>query len=207
MTDTPRNRDEMLLYCREQHQNCSPPSKYGSTWEGDCQAFVHVAWGVLTGGFGSAYMQWLGLDPSDRHPTSDLSSAPLGASLFSKGSNPAGHTYIAARHFASGVPAAWSTDLWQTGKVGKVARSAPASSWGQKLLGWGTSVNGYALDLSGANPPKPLQNKRYERLQTAINNIEHSLETARTQHDTKDVQHIKAELDDMKQLYSQLRHA
>jgi len=207
VTITPHNTQETLLYCQQQHAHLDPPDKYGSTWHNDCQAFCHVAWGIMSGGFGSAYAQWLGLDSEDRHVTLDTSHAPVGALLFSKGTTPFGHIFIAARPFASGTPAGWSTDLWKYGKVGKVARTAPRTAWGHRILGWGTSINGFELDLTGKTAPKPKQNKRYLRIAHAITNLEGALETAQRTKDHHDAVIIKAELHDLKELYGELRHA
>lgn len=207
MTLTPNNVPETLLYCRQQHAHLNPPPEYGSDWHNDCQAFCHEAWGVTEGGFGSAYAQWLGLAPEDRHPTSDTSAAPPGALLFSKGSSPFGHIFIAAHPFASGVEAGWSTDLWQDGKVGKVARTAPHTAWGHTILGWGTSINGYRLDLTGKTPAKPLQNKRYLFVNDAIGKMEGALETATKQGDKADIKLLKREIHDLHRLYAKLRHA
>lgn len=148
---TPNDVEEALAYCRAQHRHLDPPPQYGSTWQGDCQAFCHVAYGLLVGGNATAYLQWLDLEPGHRHRTSDTSRAPLGALLFSKGSTRFGHIMIASRPLPDGTPAAWSTDLWATGQVGKVPRSAPRTQWGHRILGWGTEINGHRLDLDHQN--------------------------------------------------------
>lgn len=145
---TPSNTEETLAYCRAQHRRVNPPDKYGSTWEGDCQAFCHVARGLLDGGNATAYLQWLDLEPQNRVATSDTSKAPLGSMLFSKGSSRFGHIMIAARPFRDGTPAAWSTDLWRTGRVGKVPRSAVRTEWGHQILGYGFEINKHRLDMS-----------------------------------------------------------
>ncbi len=236
---TPNNLSEMLLACQQQHEHMNAAAfGYGADWEGDCQAFVHCMWGV-GGGFGSAFAQWLGLDAEDRLTLTelkgDLANAPLGASLFSKGSSPFGHTWIRARPFPSHTPGSWTTDLWKTGLVGKVPINAPHTEWGHALLGAGLSTNGYALDLTGKNPPKPKQNKRYQRLNKAIHNmgegidslvlvrsnLRDALETAKSKHDTADVNHFsreiivmngsiqesRKELKRLQTLYSNARHA
>jgi hypothetical protein len=149
MPTTPSNFQDALAYARAQHRFLNPPSNYGSTWEGDCQAFCHCAYGLFGGGEPSAYAQWQALHPKQRHATSNTARAPLGALLFSKGRTPFGHIMIAARPFRDGTPAAWSTDLWETGRVGKVPRTAPHTEWGHEILGWGTAINGYDLDLKG----------------------------------------------------------
>lgn len=225
---TPNNIPESLGYAIAQHTHLDPPDAYGSTWEGDCQAFCHVARGLLSGGFGSAYAQWLGLDPEDRIVLTDLSKAPLGSSLFSKGSTPFGHTWIMARPFPNGAPGSWSTDLWKTGCVGKVLVTASQTKWGHRPLGAGLSVNGYALDLTGKNPPKPKQNKRYQRIERAVqnlgtgidglvtarSNLHVALEKAQSQKDAKDESMIQrnitivtGDIKDMKEELARLQHA
>jgi chromosome segregation ATPase len=107
--------------------------------------------------------------------------------------------------------------------------------WGHHGLGAGLSVNGYALDLTGHNPPKPKQNKRYERVERAITNLGHSLDnlqgardnlrvsrdTAKRQHDGADaraiqkriddmndtIHHVKGEINRLKVIYTNARHS
>lgn len=241
MTDkiTPNNIPETMAYCLAQHEHLDPPMQYGDTWQGDCQAFNHVARGLLGGGFGSALLQFFGLDPEDRLTMEELNSsldnAPDGSSLFSKGSSPFGHVYIARRPFKDGRKGAWGTDLPKTGHVGAFLRDAPLTVWGHTPLGAGLSVNGYALDLSGKNPPKPKQNKRYERIHRGIENLSHglddmialranlghALDTARETHDREDADHLRAEIartrkmithtrdeiERLQGLYTRIRHA
>jgi hypothetical protein len=240
MTDTPHNLPEMLSACAAQHQHQTASAfGYGADWEGDCQAFVHVMWGLLVGGFGSAYLQFLGLDPEDRLTMTELkgslANAPLGSSLFTKGTSPNGHTFPKSRPFANGHAAGWSTDLWRTGLVGKVPVTAARTEWGHRELGAGLSVNGNALDLSGKKPPRPKQNKRYQRIERAHTNLGHSLDslrvsrrdlnialaTARNKHDAtdvkhiqsninflnKDIEHVKGEMRRLENLYTHARHS
>lgn len=210
MTDTPRDFEGALKYAREQAQQLDPPDKYGSTWHNDCQAFVHVAYGLMTGGFASAYLQWLGADEEHKHRTGDLSDAPLGALLCSKGSTAAGHIWLAARPMRSGRPGSWSTDFntHVFGGVAKVNRNTPRDRWGHRNLGWITTVNGYALDLTHARAVvKPLQNKRYQRIDAAISNLQRAHETAVADRDQHDQDLIEAEIKRLKSLYSKIRHA
>jgi hypothetical protein len=233
---TPNNLNQMLDSCVSQHEKLdSAYWGYGPTWEGDCQAFVHCMWGLRTGGFSSAYNQWLGLDSEDRIVLTDLNKAPLGSTLFSKGSTPHGHTWPSARPFASGTPGSWSTDLPRTGHVGKIARTTPLVEWGHRPLGAGLSINGYALDLTGNKPPQPKQNKKYQRIERAIQNMGEStdslirvrhnlagaLDTAHRRKDQKDAEKIarqihvivddiraaREEIKRLETLYSNLRHA
>lgn len=206
---TPHNVPETMAYCMDQARNLNPPDKYGSTWNNDCQAFVHVAHGVLEGGFASARAQFFGMPSEFRHRTTDLSHAPAGSSLFSQGSNPAGHTWVAANPFRSGTPGSWSTDMnpHVFGGVYKVSRNAPRDRWGHTNLGWGASINGYEIDLTGKNPPKPLQNQRYERLKLMIDRCEGMIEFARKAGDHHDVRLFRRELRHLKALYAETRHA
>lgn len=208
MTDTPNNRAEALAYARAQRDHLDPPAKYGSTWNNDCQAFVHVAYGLLTGGFATAFAQWVGMDAEDRHPTSDLSKAPVGALLFSRGSNPAGHVWLAAFDFPNGTPGSFSTDMNAKvfGGISKVPRNAPRDRWSQDLLGWGTSVNGYRLDLSGSKPARAIEPRQYKRVARAINNLENALENAVRGDREHDARLIRTEVRHQKELYSELRH-
>lgn len=147
MPTTPNTAEQALFYARTQHRHCDPPDKYGSTWMNDCQAFCHVAYGMIDGGNASAYLQWLDLNPDQRHATGHTHHAPVGSLLFSKGRTPFGHIMIAARPFKDGTPAAWSTDLGGIGLVTKVPRTAVRTEWGHDILGWGTAINGHRLDL------------------------------------------------------------
>jgi peptidoglycan hydrolase CwlO-like protein len=165
----------------------------------------------------------------------DINNAPLASSLFSKGSTPFGHTWIKKRPFPNNTGAGWSTDLWKTGLVGPVANTAPHTVWGHELLGAGLSVNGYALDLTGKQPPKPKQNKRYQRIERAHNNLgtsvdalvhardnlRRSLATAEKQHDAADIKSLKhhlsilnediadtrKEMERLEELYKKARHS
>lgn len=210
MTLTPNNVPETMAYCAAQSQHLDPPDKYGSTWNNDCQAFNHVAHGILEGGFVSAKAQFFGMPSELRHRTADLSEAPAGASLFSAGSNPAGHVWIAAHRFkVSGNPGSWSTDMnpHVFGGVYKVPRNAPRDRWGHLNLGWGLGVQGYEIDLSGKNPPKPLQNERYQRLHYMIMRTEGMIEFAQRAGDHHDVRLFRRELRHLKELYAETRHA
>jgi hypothetical protein len=208
MTETPVDLEAALLYYRQQAVNLSPPASYGiSNWAGRCQQLAHTAYGLFSGGFATAYLQWLGADSEDRHVTTDLSQGPVGSFLCTKGSNPAGHIFGAAHPFASGLPGGWSNDIVETGHVDKVDRNAPRDHWGHRNLGWITSINGFALDLTHGAPPKPKQNKRYQRVENAIMNLHHSKETAKSQHDKHDVDAIDKEIERLKVLYSKLRHS
>lgn len=207
MTDTPNNRTAALAYARAQWQHLDPPAKYGSTWHNDCQAFAHVCYGLLTGGFATAYAQWLGLDPEDRHPTTDTSKAPVGALMFSRGANPAGHVWLAAWPFPNDTPGSWSPDFNAEvyGGISKVPRNAPRDRWGHTILGWGTSINGYRLDLTGNGVAKAIESKHYKRIARAINNLENALAVAQRNHDIHDVRLIETEVRHQKALYSELR--
>lgn len=208
-TLTPNNVPETLAYCAAQSQHLDPPAQYGDTWQNDCQAFVHVAHGVMEGGFASAKAQFFGMPSELRHPTQDLSGAPAGANLYSAGSNPAGHTWVGSHPFKSGTPAGWSTDFnpHVTGGVWKVSRNAPRDIWRHTNLGWGLGINGYEVDLTGKNPPKPLQDKRYQRLAHMITMTEGMIEFAQNHHDHADVVLFRKELRNLKALYSEARHA
>jgi hypothetical protein len=96
------------------------------------------------------------------------------------------------------------------GRVDKVPRSAPATHWGHRNLGWGTSINGYELDLThGAakpKPPKPIQAKRYEFIKDAITRMEQALEVAQKKKDAGDIKVIQAEIRRLKRMYAALRH-
>lgn len=210
MTLTPHNVPETMAYCASQSQHLDPPDKYGSTWNNDCQAFNHIARGILEGGFVSAKAQFFGMPSEFRHRTQDLNDAPVGSSLFSLGSNPAGHVWIAAHRFKiSGNSGSWSTDMnpHVFGGVYKVGRNAPRDRWGHINLGYGLSVQGYVIDLTGKNPPKPLQNKRYERLKYMIDRCEGMIEFAQKAGDHHDVRLFRRELRHLKDLYAETRHA
>lgn len=205
MTYTPRNYEEALGYARycAAHPTMQAPTKSG-TWEGYCQVFVRTCYDVPAL-YGSAYAQWLGLDPEDRHVGGSPSDAPLGSALFFKGSNPSGHIDLAARPFKNGTAAAWSNDLVVFGQIDKVARTAPTTAWGQTYLGYGTAVNGYDLRLKEAKPPVPKQDKRYLAIDRAISKMEVALQTATKQNDKADIGVLNAEIAHLKRMYDNLR--
>lgn len=173
-------------------------------WTNFCQMLARMAYGIPAL-YGSAFAQWLGAD--SKHPHNDLSSAPVGSLLCTKGSNPAGHIFYASRPFASGTPAGWSNDLVVTGDVDKVSRQAPHDHWGHKNLGHILEVNEHELDLTHGKPPKPKQNKRYLSVKVAIDKMEHARDNAKASGDRHDVRLLNREIHDLKVLYSNIRHA
>lgn len=201
MTDSPRTFHEALAFARGERDH---PTQW---WEGACQKFVRSSYG-LPGLYLTAYAQWLGADPEDRHATTDLSTAPVGAALCSKGSNPAGHIWLAANPFlTTGVPGSFSTDIARTGHVDKCARTAPQTAWGHQPLGYLTSVNGYDLQLGTTKPAAPKQDKLYQSIERAIGPIEHALSVAKNYHDHADARVLRRELDHLHAMYGKLRHS
>jgi hypothetical protein len=192
MTDSPRDWREALAYGRAQHEH---PTE---DWKGMCQRFTRKSYAIEFALFGSAIAQWNGADPEDRHAGGHPSDAPVGSALCYAGGR-FGHIMPAARPFGNGVEAAWSNDLVHTGKIDKVARTAPITAWGHTYLGYLTAVND--VDLRYRRP----QNKRYVAIQRAIANLETSLHAAKAQHDTSDVKVLTAELDRLHKLYDTLR--
>lgn len=200
MTASPNTYLEALDFAQREAQAAN------QNWSGLCQKFVRGCYGIPPL-FASAWAQWLGADPEDRHPGGTPSAAPLGSALCFKGSGVYGHIMLAARAFPNGVPAAWSNDLVAWGRIDKVARTAPSTEWAQGFVGYLTAVNGYDLQLQVAKPPKPKQDKRYEAVAKAIGRIEAALETARKNHDWDDAKVLRAEVRHLKRLYEELRHA
>jgi hypothetical protein len=205
-----RTVDGALAYARQQHAHVSMPASLRvqgfHDWEGACQGFVRSAYdiGAL---FGSAWAQWNGADPEDRHVGGSPDDAPLGAALCFKGSGVNGHIDLAAKHFKSGRTAAWSNDLVRNGQIDKVPRTAPVGAWGQRYLGWLSAVNDVDLPLSHGGKAKPKQTKRYVAVESAMRNLEASLRTAKAQHDTADVTALEREVERLHGLYTKLRHA
>lgn len=198
MTETPVDYRQALHFYQQQARN---PTQ---DWEAFCQMLFRLAYQVPAL-YGSAFAQWQAAD--HKVVTTDLDSAPVGAGLCTKGSNPAGHIFDAAYPFRSGLSGAWSNDLVVTGKVNKVHRNAPMIHWGHSPLGYVLEVNEYELDLTHGKPPKPKQNKRYLAVKVAITKMERSLETAKRQKDAHDVRLLTKEIKDLKVLYSRLRHS
>lgn len=194
MTDSPRDFRQALDHAAAEHDH---PSQ---DWEGFCQKFVRSCYGIPSL-FGSAFAQWVGADPEDRHAGGKPSDAPLGSALVYKGSNPFGHIMLAARPFPNGTAAAWSNDLVRTGRIDKVARTAPTTAWGQGYLGYLTAIND--VDLRYKRP----QNRRYEALAAGIRNLETALATAKVQRDAADVRALTAELGRLHTMYDTLRRS
>lgn len=199
----PRDWREALAWMRarskEPFGKATTPS---GNWGGYCQSDCRQSYG-LPSLFGSAWSQWLGLDDEDRH-TGKIEDAPVGAPLFFRGGT-YGHVMLAANPFKDGRPGAWSNDLVQYGMIDKVARTAPVIHWGQQYVGWGSSLNGYDLELKAKAKPKPKQNKRYKMYDRAIQNLERSLETAKRQGDKADAKVIRADIARLKKHYDNLR--
>lgn len=154
----------------------------------------------------SAWAAWLAADDDAKHPTTNFDDAPVGAALITKGTNPAGHIYIAAFPFKSGNSGAWSNDIVETGMLNKVHRDAPVGAWNHQRIGWMDEINGYDLRLKEKKPPKPKQDKPYKRVALAIDRLEGALATAKTQHDQHDVRILRREVAHLKKQYALLRH-
>jgi len=197
---SPRNWDEALKYA--QVQDLRPTQD----WTGLCQMFVRSCYGIPPL-FSSAWTQWNGLDPDDKHPGGAPSDAPVGAALFYKGSGIHGHIMLAGRPFAKGTPAAWSNDLVTTGKIDKVARTAPTSAWNQKYLGWSDAVNDYDLRLKTAATPRPKQDKPYKGIGRAIGILTDSRAVAKAQKDVADVKAFDKEIVRLKKMYADMRRS
>lgn len=195
MTDAPRTVSQALAYAKDQRDH----ETYD--WTGYCQKFVRSCYG-LPGMFGSAWAQWLGADPEDRHVGGNILDAPVGAGLCFKGSGPYGHIMLAARN-----DGAWSNDLVTAGDINFVDRDRPTTKWGQEYLGWLSAINNYDLDLRTGKEPKPRQTKHYASVAKAINNMETAVENAVKRGDHKDARVLRAEMRDLKELYSLLRHS
>ena len=197
---TPRWPSEALKYAQGQSTH---PSR---DWAGLCQMFVRSSY-ALPGGFSSAYLQWLGADPEDKHVGGDPTKAPVGVGLCYKGSGPDGHIMLSSHPFQSGTAAAWSNDLVKHGKINKVSRTAPTTAWGQKYLGYITSINHYDIKFpQSATKPKP-QTKKYGSILRSIDYLEQSLSTAVAQKDVADQKILKAEIARLDNLYKTLRRA
>lgn len=190
MSLSPRTTDQAFAFARAQHASGT------LRWARRCQEFVHDAYGVGPL-FGSAYAQWLGAHPADRHPGGNPADAPLGSLLCTKGVSPYGHIYIAARDFRNGSPGAWSNDLVVTGRIDKVNRNAPMTHWGHRYLGYITSVNGVDLRMP--------QNRQYTGIHAAIDRLGAALDTAKAQSDAEDVKVLSDEIANLQRLYDTLR--
>lgn len=197
MTQTPVDFEAALKFYRDQARN---PSQ---SWDGFCQMLARMSY-QIPALYGSAFAQWVGAD--SKHRTTDLDQAPLGSFLCTKGSNPAGHIFIAARPFKSGTTGGWSNDIVRQGEVDKCARSAPHSHWGHVNLGYILEINEHELDLTHG-VVKPKQNKRYKAVEVAIHKVGVALDTAKAQKDAHDVRLLTRELNDLKRLYKNLRHS
>lgn len=122
-------------------------------WKGYCQMFVHDCYGV-GGGYASAIAQWHGAPADHKHIGGDPDTAPVGSLLCFVRSNGTGfgHIMLAANDFPNGTAGAWSNDLVRTGKIDKVARTAPITEWGHKYLGYIWTVNGVEIVLPHPKP-------------------------------------------------------
>lgn len=194
MTLSPRDYNGALNWMNQ--QSWTPTQD----WTGLCQKAVRSAYGIPAL-FQTAYLQWLGADPEDRHAGGTCTDAPLGVALCFKGDTRFGHITLAARPFANGLQASWGTDLVERGQIDKHARVAPITVWGHRYLGYLTAINHYDLRLQ---PPK--QTERYEAVALAVAAMERALETAVKQGDDEDESLIRVEIARLKSLYRQARH-
>lgn len=193
MTLSPRTFDQALEFAQAEHADAT------MDWKGYCQRFVRMSYGIPSL-FGSAWVQWLGADPEDKHPGTDPDDAPVGAALCFQGGE-YGHIMLAARGLG-----AWSNDLLRVGEIDYVTdRNLPTSRWGQTYVGYLTAVNGYDLQLREAKPPRPKQ-KRYAAVARAIERLEDAVENAVRLGERADARKLRAELVDLRDLYDLLRH-
>jgi hypothetical protein len=194
VTDSPRTYEQALEFARHEHERES------QDWDGMCQKFVRTCYSIPAL-FASAWAQWNGADPEDRHPGGKPADAPLGSALCFKGTSPFGHIMLAARDNG-----AWSNDVKRQGDIDWCTRSFPATHWHQNYLGYLTAVNDYDLQLREAKPPRPKQTKRYEAVARAINNIDTAIENAKKRDDWKDVKVLRAQRNELRDLYELVRH-
>jgi hypothetical protein len=197
---SPVDFNAALAFERGQHADAT------QSWLNLCQSLCRHAY-QLPALYGSAYAQWLGLDPEDRHVGGTPDDAPLGAPLFFKGTSAAGHVMNKRRPFKSGATSAWSNDLVRAGGVDAVLATAPETHWGQKYLGYGRALNGYDLQLGTNKPPAPKQTKRYKAIGLAIDRLGDSLATAQKNHDAADVKALNAEIKRLEAMYARMRRA
>ena len=205
MTDAPRTVAEALDFAQAESRDET------QDWTNYCQRFVRSCYGIPSL-FGSAWAQWLGADPEDKHPGGAIEDAPVGAALCFKGGT-YGHIILAAHPgvaSTSGGEAgarAWSNDLVRRGDIDIVLRDDPIIHWGQEYVGWLSAVNDYDLQLAHRKPPKPKQATPYGRIGVAIDRLEGALETAVRLEDRKDAKVIRAEVRHLKEIHAALRHA
>lgn len=192
----PVDFEAALAFARAEHRDRS------QNWTGYCQKFCRSAY-HLPGGFGTAYAQWLGLPDDEKHVGGHLSEVPVGAMIFSKGKNPAGHIFIASRPFGkTGTAAGWSTDLVRLGYVDKIARTAILSSWNHTYVGWGGSLNGYDLRYKGRTGTAPRFASHQARVASLIDTTEGSLEQ---ESDEEGSFLLSREIDRLKAFYDNLK--
>lgn len=173
------------------------------SWEDRCLELQRTAWAIPPLN-PTAYAAYLTVDPAHLHKGGSPDDAPVGAFLFSKGSNPAGHIWDAARPFPSGATAGWSNDLLTVGAVDKVHRNAPMTKWGHSWLGWSDEVNGYVIDLTKpASKPVAKHQRRYLAVKHAIERLEEQMQTL---HGVDHKQAAK-DIERLKKLYADLRGA
>lgn len=197
MTDAPRSVKEALEFARAESKAET------QDWENLCQSFVRKSYGALAL-FASAWAQWLGADPEDKH-TGPIEDAPVGAPLCFRGGT-FGHIMLAA-HPQGDEQRAWSNDLVRTGDIDIVERTRPISQWGQQYVGWLSAINDYDIDLKADKPAKPKQDKFYLRIATAIEKLEGARENASRLGERRDVKLLNREIRDLHELYAELRHA
>jgi hypothetical protein len=191
MSLSTRTTDEALAFARIQHESGS------LAWKGLCQKFSRTAYGVGPL-FSSAWANWLGTDPEDKHPGTNPDDAPVGSLLhFKGGSKGFGHIMPAARDFSSGRTAAWSNDFVVPGRIDKVHRDAPVRAWGQTYVGYTTAINDVDLRMP--------QKLHYGSLHSAIDRLGAARDTAVAQSDGGDVQILDTEIARLQKLYDTIR--
>ena len=119
----PRTVDQAIAWAKAQAKN---PTE---NWHDYCLWFVSEAYGYGYAGYNTAYDQYTALKNEGKITTGDVSSAPAGALMFFKGSNPDGHVALS---LGNGMVA--------TNDSGSSIEIVPASTitkgWGYQYLGW-----------------------------------------------------------------------
>lgn len=205
MSESLRNYDEALDWFQaEQKKPFGTAPTPTKNWGGYCLMDCRISYGIPAM-FASAWAHWLGADDEDKHPGTNPAAAPLGAALHYEGGK-YGHIMIAARPAGNGIASAWSNDLRRYGMIDHIARTAPTTAWGQRYVGYTTAINGYDLRLEEKKPPRPKQDKAYDRIDRAVQSLEGARDTARELKDWKDAKALTVEIKRLKKMYAELKH-
>lgn len=172
-----------------------------------CQMYSRLGPGC-PGGFGSAWLQWVGMPDEWKLKGVPPDEVPAGWILFTKGTSIFGHAFPKTFTRSDDTNAA-STNARRHNAPDRVKASDLIRAWGHTYLGAGRLMNGYLIDV---HDPKPPRDERYEafasvraRLANAIEDLRDDRDLALRQGFTGDAERLQNQIDHARAFRRRLR--